>query len=282
LHIVRRDPQVFGYHQSRWTLRMLLTECHWLRLNTLSGLSQLLTRLGISYKRGRDYVHSPDRRYEDKVSVLQLALLRAWYEPERYVFLYQDEVSFYRQPTLDRAYESSGAAQPLARRSHRANTQFRGIGALNAITGQVTYRQHSKVRLSLLSEFYAVLCEEYPQVEVIYLAQDNWPIHFHPDILARLQPQHFPFPPKVPLNWPTTPTSRAVHDNLPIQILCLPTYASWLNPIEKLWRWLKQEILHLHRMSDDWQGLKLRVLDFMHQFEAASPDLLTYVGLWSD
>jgi len=30
---------------------------------------------------------------------------------------------------------------------------------------------------------------------------------------------------------------------LPIQIVQLPTYASWTNPIEKLWRKLKAEMV---------------------------------------
>ncbi len=273
---------MFGYAQSRWTLATLLKECDWLQLNTLGGLSQLLDRIGISYKRGRDYIHSPDRHYQDKLGYIQLALMRAWYEPDHYVFVYQDEFSYYRQPSLSRDYEAKGHHQPLARRSYYPNTQFRGIGAMNAITGQVTYRQYSKIGLRQLSNFYADLCADYPRVSVIYLAQDNWPIHFHPDVLARLQPQDFPFPPRVPPTWPSMPTQQAIVDDLPIQLLCLPTYASWLNPIEKLWRWCRQDVIHLHRLSDDWPTLKQHVLTFMLQFRSASPELLSYVGLWSD
>jgi len=32
-----------------------------------------------------------------------------------------------------------------------------------------------------------------------------------------------------------------------ITLVYLPTYAPWLNPIEKLWRKAYQEVLHLHR-----------------------------------
>jgi hypothetical protein len=66
---------------------------------------------------------------------------------------------------------------------------------------------------------------------------------------------------------------------LPIQLVFLPTYAPWLNPIEKLWRWLRQQVLHLHRLSDAWDQLKQRVLDFMIQFAHGSSELLHYVGL---
>lgn len=271
---------MLGFCQSRWKLESIAQACPWLRVTTAGGLSQVLNRLGISYKRARSYIHSPDEYYDDKLSVIQLCLLRTWYEPERYVFLYQDEFTYYRHPTLARAYEAKGRTQPLARLSYQSNTHFRVTAVMNAITGQVTYRQCSKITLAQLSDFYADVRIAYPDAEEIYVAQDNWPIHFHPDVLARLRPQNFfPGPPKVPPHWPTEPKLKAIRDNLPIRLLLLPTYASWLNPIEKLWRWLKQDVLHLHRISDDWQALKQAVANFLDDFEQDSPELLRYTGL---
>ncbi|MFQ5796076.1 MAG: transposase [Candidatus Bipolaricaulia bacterium] len=279
MHVVRREPAQFGFLQSRWTLERLGQVCDWLRITTVGGLSQLLKRLDIRYKRGRAYIHSPDRHYDDKLSLIELARLRAKYDPERYVFLYVDELTYYRQPRLASAYEATGRRQPLAYQSYRTNTAFRIVAALNACTGKVTYRQRSKISVPQLSAFYADICAAYPQAEIIYATQDNWPVHFHPDVLARLQVQAWPYRFKVPPNWPTEPTAKAVHDDLAIQILCLPTYASWCNPTEKLWRWLRQDILHLHRQSDDWQGLKQRAAAFLDQFQCGSPELLRYVGL---
>lgn len=282
LMVVRREPGLFGHRQSPWSLERILATCDWLKLGTIGGLSSLLKRLGISFKRARSYVHSPDRDYDAKVSYLTLCRMRAWYEPERYVFLYLDEVTYNRQPSVERAYEARGHQQALAQRSHKSDTQFRGIAALNALTGQVTYRQHSQIRLSNLSNFYAAIRDDYPDAEIIYVAQDNWPIHVHPDVVVRLQEQQSPFWPKVPSNWPDEARARAVRDDLPIQMVFLPTYASWLNPIEKLWRWLRQDVLHLHRLSDDWQALKQAVWDFMQPFASGSTELLHYVGLLYD
>jgi len=279
LHVVRREPQQFGHAASRWQLSSILQSSPWLHLTSLGGLSKLLKRLDIVYKGGRSYLHSPDQHYEAKVSYLDRCRQRAQADPQRYVFVYIDEVAFSRQPSLAKAYEQVGHHQPLARRSYRKDTLCRAIGALNALTGQVTYRQASRISLKVLSGFYAALRADYPQAEVIYAAQDNWPVHVHPDVLARLQPQTFPFWPNTPDNWPNRPHPRAVRDQLPIQLVFLPTYASWLNPIEKLWRWLRQKVLHLHRLSDDWLTLKQLVLDFMAQFRAGSQELLHYVGL---
>ena len=292
LHTVRREPSQFGKSTSRWSLSYIADVCKWLQINTLSGLSKLLKRLGISYKRGRSYVYSPDPNYQQKMDMIAQCLLKAWYAPERYALLYEDEFTIYRQPSVARDYEQMGKFQPLARRSYRSNTEFRGIGTLNAVTGQVTYHQASKANVRQLTVFYDKVVEDYPQLETIYMVQDNWPVHYHPDLLIHLQPQHFQFPIHKPKNWPDEPSPKAKRDaekrkakgvtKLPIRILQLPTYASWANPIEKLWRWVRQSILHLHRLSDDWQTLKERVIGFMQSFEQGSSELLQYVGLSPD
>lgn len=217
---------------------------------------------------------------------IALCLLKAWYEPEKYVFLYQDEFTYYRQPTLDRDYERMGKFQPLARRSYNSDTAFRGVGALNAISGQVTYQQSWKIGIRQLAQFYEAIMGDYPKATIVYVVEDNWPVHYHPDVLAYLQPQHFEFPIHRPSNWPIEPSAKvkkkAEKANFPIRILQLPTYASWANPIEKLWRWVRQTVIHLHRLSDDWSTLKQRIWDFILPFKRGSDELLKYVGLLPD
>lgn len=279
LLILRRCPSQFDYKRSRWTLSMLMETCDWLHVTTEGGMSQILKRLRISYKRGRDYVHSPDPHYQEKRALIQQIRAKSLAAPERYVFLYQDELTYYRQPTVARAYEATGHTQPLAQRSYSPNNAFRVVAAMNGLTGQVTYRQRAHTDTRCLSGFWYDLRKAYPDAEIIYVVLDNWPVHFHPDVLAPLQEQQWPWPPKLPGHWPQEPSAKAIHDTLPIQLVCLPTYASWLNPIEKLWRWLKQDILHLHRLSSDWQQLKQQLAQFLDKFLLGSSDLLRYTGL---
>jgi hypothetical protein len=279
LHVIRRTPEHFGYRRSRWTLAMLRSVCGWLRVHTDGGMSHLLRRLHISYKRGREYVHSPDAAYMTKVQ--QVALCRRQVEAasKRYALLYLDEVTYYRQPSVARAYAPQGHEQVLAHRSHRSNTQRRIVATLDALTGQVCYRQWAHINRWRLVDFYAEVCAAYADKETIFLVVDNWPVHYHPDVMACLAPQQYLMPPNLPPNWPTQATRQPRYSNLPLQLLSLPTYASWLNPIEKLWRWLKQEILHLHRQSDAWEHLQARIATFLDQFEQGSESLLRYTGL---
>lgn len=234
----------------------------------------------MSRKRARAYLHSPDPAYLEKLQEVVRVLELARQSDGKIVVLFADELTFYRQPTLAQAYcQAKSDRQPRARFSYQRNTSARVAGAVNALSGRVTYRLASKCGLKTLLKFYEQLCQSYPEAEVIYLIEDNWSVHFHPDILEALAEQQTPFELKVSRYWEKVKGKAWSGEKLPLQIVPLPTYASWTNPIEKLWRWLKQEVIHLHRQADDWQGLKAAIEKFLEGFGNASAEVLRYMGL---
>jgi transposase len=264
--------------QTRWTLAALkrAVPCYW--EYSLSGIWRILAGHKLRWRRGRDHLRSPDPDYQGKLA--QVAARRAEVEamPDASVLLYLDEVTYYRQPSLASAFGAAGRDTPRAERSWKSNATTRVVAALHAHTGQVTALQARQIGVAELIRFYRQLTETYPGTR-IYLVQDNWPVHFHPDVLAALEEQSSPFPFPRPPSWPAETSPQAKRLGLPIQLVTLPTYAPWTNPIEKLWRWLKQDVLHLHRHADDLPALRALVLDFLARFNDGSPDLLRYVGL---
>lgn len=248
-----------------------------LRLHSLPGLSQLLNRLQIHWKRARQHVRSPDPDYVQKLQDIRLLIQPTPGQLEPVVLVFEDEFTLYRHPSLAQAYEKAGKAQARAELGYKGNYTWRIAAALNLWTGQVVYQQARVMDVTRMILFYRKLCLAYPGLSV-YLLQDNWSIHYHPDLLAALQPQAFPYGVHVPSNWSRT-ERKVEHLQLPLHLLPLPTYASWTNPIEKLWRLLKQEVLHVHRYEDEWPALKQRIFAFLDQFSAGSKDLLHYVGL---
>ncbi len=284
LHVVRRDPHQLGVERTRWSLESIRLVCDWLGKITPGGLSQLLKRLEIGWKGARAHIHSPDPNYLAKLADIAVQVGRRQACGGRIVTMYMDELSFYRQPTIAKAYEERGRLpRPLAELSYQSNTPTRIVGALDVYDGRVVYLQCNLVSVSRMVAFYKHVCAAYPEAERINLVMDNWPQHFHPDVLVALEPQETRWPRNLPPRWRRDPSEEAVRRwgelKLPIQALPLPTYASWTNPIEKLWRKLKQDYLHLHRLADRLDQLREGVAQFLDQFADGSHDLLRYVGL---
>ena len=250
--VLQQAPETFGINATRWCLTHLRKALPWLSTYSLPGIWLALGRLGLGRKRGRLSVHSPDRQYQEKLCRIQQVRQVAHRYPQRVVMVYGDEFSLYRQPTLGPVYALKGE-EPRARLSWKANTRQRISGALNPLTGQVTFTQGYKMGVKGLQGFLQELRSTYPN-QILVLVWDNWTVHHHPRVLEEAQ-------------------------RLKIHLLWLPTYAPWTNPIEKLWRWVKGTLLHHHRKADRWEELKAQVAQFLGQFKQGSPELLRYVGL---
>ena len=224
---------------------------------------------------------SPDDAYEAKCQILQTIRRQALKNNPNGVLLYQDEVSYESEPSLAKAYGAEGNRQPKA--SHRPSNQHKAriAGAMDAQTGEVQYLQSEKIGRKELITFYEQLVETWPD-QRLYMVQDNWPVHFHPQVMETLETQISPWTFWIPDNWPNNKEAIQHDGPLPIQIVRLPTYAPWLNPIEKLWRWLKQNVIHMHELADDWSKLKRKVISFLDRFQTGSQQLLKYTGLLPD
>jgi hypothetical protein len=284
--VVRREPRLLGIDRTRWTLATVGTAVPWLADHTASGVWRALDALDVVLKRARDHVHSPDPAYEAKRAAIADALAAARASDGRVVALFQDEVTLHRHPSLACAYAARGRDHPLAERGLRGDATARIVGTLDARDGRVVWRRRRTLDLPALVGFYREVAAAYPAADRIAIILDNWPVHFHPDLLVALAPQDCPFPFPRPGNWPTEPSAAAVRKwgelRLPIRLVPLPTYASWLNPIEKLWRWLRQDVVHLHPWADDLPGLHAEADRFLGRFTHGAPacrDLLRYAGL---
>ena len=241
---------------SRWTLKTVRASFPWLKDRSLSGVWRLLQRCELRVRSARVQHYSPDPDYVTKQAHLLTCLRTAAEEPERVALVFLDEMGYHRWPEPTTAWAPRAPSPALeTERGGTSQQQWRVIGALNALTGRVDYREKYIVGREQVIGFYRQLAEAYGTVERLYVVQDNWSIHRHPDVVAALT---------------TLPQ---------LEVVWLPTYAPWLNPIEKLWRWLRQEQLYLHRYASDWATLRQRINAFLDQFAAGSHALLRYVGL---
>ena len=237
----------------------------------------VMKRLKVHYKASRSYIHSPDTAYEDKWAHIEQTVKMT--VEQDVVVLFLDELTFYNQPTIADAYAEVGHDQSPVHRAYGADKQSRIIGTMEAKTGKVAFFQRNKITIACIISFLQHLVKIHENKR-IFIVIDNWPVHYHPDVLAALQEQQWVKYFRTPDSWKNIkPKKKYQNLNLPIQFIPLPTYASWLNPIEKLWRWLKQDVLHNHNVADDWDKLRLKVSQFLSQINEHPEDLLKYTGL---
>ena len=249
-------PTPDGPAPSRWTLRGVRATFAWLQGYSLSGVWRVLHRQGLHIRSAQVRQHSPDPEYATKRDHLLDCLRDAAAHPDQVVLVFLDEMGYYRWPAEGRSWSAAAPLPaPLAERDGPNNKQWRVIGALNALSGRVDYLDAYIIGREKVVRFYHQLATAYPHARRIYVVQDNWSIHRHADVVDALValPQ--------------------------IEPVWLPTYAPWLNPIEKLWRWLREQVLTLHRLAGDWDTLRERVNAFLNQFAEESHVLLHYVGL---
>jgi putative transposase len=255
--VVHRAPRLFGLPRTRWTLALLRAVVPWLAPVSLVTVWHLLKRAKLVYKRGRRAVHSPDPAYDRRVARIAQIHALAARAPDRVVVLYQDELTYYRRPTVGYAYARQGSADPPADQGQGSNTRRRIASLLNAATGvthswqRASFDRHTWIRLVRA----AAAC--YPAAQWVYVIVDNWPVHHHPEV-------------------------RRAFRGTKVRLIYLPTYSPWLNPVEKFWRWLYQDVLHQHEWVNAWTHLQEEVQAWLDQWTEPAPELLRYVGLQPD
>ena len=255
--VLHQTPGHYGLQRSRWRYQDLHRALRWLEGGSDAGIYKVLKRLGFSRKQALRFIHSPDPGYREKWQRILRAYHEALVRPDEVILLFQDEFTYYRHAEIRKILQRAGGRQQYHRQAPGANTKSRLTAAMNAVTGRTLVLQRSKVGCQELATFYEQIRQAYPDAQTIYLVQDNWPIHFHPKVLDAVT-QHR------------------------LSLLPLPTYASWLNPIEKLWRWLRQDLLHNADESQPFKQLRLQVNAWFTQFENGSLYLLHYCGILSE
>jgi hypothetical protein len=175
--------------------------------------------------------------------------------PEEVVLVVLDAMGDRRWPQTARDWMLA-APHPAHQLRHAGPTdrQQRLLGALNALTGQVTCLDTSRVGREPLGAFYRQLDPIAAEARRVSVVQDHWSIHHHD---------------AVQVTWRQVPRLDPVW---------LPTSAPGLTPIETLWHPLRRDVLTGHRLADEWPQLRQQVNAFLDQFAHGSTALLRSVG----
>ena len=224
--LVEQDPREIGKPFSVWTCLDLVKEL------TEKGLVEVCAETVRRHLRQLDYrvirpvlsVNSPDPNYESKAQHLKECQEKA--RKGEIILLYEDEVDLNLLPGVIRCWAKRGQQRKIL--TPGQNQKRYGFGAVNFITGQVTYRvgerKNSDGFIDLVERIVADYCPgEVYQGPKIGLVVDNYIIHRSKKSLACLE--------KYADRLETVP---------------LPTYAPMLNVIEMLWKYLRKKVTHNH------------------------------------
>jgi transposase len=221
--VLHRSPLLYGVDRNSWCLHVIRQCIDWMGSLTLSGVCKLLRRLKVVYKRGRAHVHSPDEQYDQKLAAIQAARQEARQARGEVVFLYEDECTVLLRPLVGKSYRGRSERGQKATGATAENVRL--AACVDAETGQVLWRRRAHYNLREMYRFFFFVQKQYPDAKVIYLALDNWPVHFHPYVQEHLE---------------------TMKGGNRIRFLPLPTYAPWTNPTEKYWLKLTREWLRFH------------------------------------
>lgn len=130
---------------------------------------------------------------------------------------------------------------------------YYGVGAVNYYTGETIVQFQPHKRHQEIAQLLAALVEKHP-TETIYVAWDNASMHEDEEVDAVVQ----------------ATAGRLV-------LLYLPTYSSWLNPIEMLWRHFRREVTHCD-LFETMQALLPAAQGFFDRSNLCPSTILSVIG----
>jgi hypothetical protein len=151
--VLHRSPVLYGHDRHSWTLETLRQTIDWLRQVSLPGISKLLRRLKVVYKRGRAHVHSPDLAYNQKLAAIEAALAQARQAPAgEVVFLYEDEFTAYLRPLVGQSYR--GRSERGQKATGTTGETVRLAGCVDALSGRVVWRRRGRYNVKEMYRFF--------------------------------------------------------------------------------------------------------------------------------
>jgi hypothetical protein len=223
----------------------------WGRDAALRGIARIRDRLGITWPRARRHGPRPDPHYPANLQEIADVVADAPAPPNPVAPVDRDDVTVTRRPPLANGDGRAGADQVRAERRWATDGDRRSVGSLDVVPGQGGTRRATTMGRATRVRFSQDRHAASPEAECIDGILDTWPVHFHPDVLVARAPHTTRWALSRPGNGPATPRGRAVRRagdvRRPIQLMPLPTDASWRRLIEQLGRWMRQEVTHLHR-----------------------------------
>jgi transposase len=241
--LLHRSPRTFGQPRSTWTLGLVAQVCFekgWTpHVLSPDAIRLAVKRLGISWRRAKHWIRSPDPAYARKKKARDRLIRWAESHPD-WVLGFQDECWWSRlaQPNLH-AWAGEEPLRLLELEARRDDPDRKALccyGLFRADTAQMLVRFVDGRPVSQVTvDYLAWLCEQLAREgkKALLLVWDNasWHISQHVRV------------------WLKEHNRRAKREGGVRIVVChLPSKSPWLNPIEPRWLHGKKAIAEPERL----------------------------------
>jgi DDE superfamily endonuclease/winged helix-turn-helix protein len=235
IEILHHKPGAYGINRSNWTQESLAEAFEKLygQMPSKSTVSRLLKQAGLSWKKSRKVLTSPDPNYREKVELL-LRTLQSLKADEDLFFI--DELGPLQIRRYGgRCYIPKGEA-PSHPQNQRAKGSITIYGALSAITNQVTWFYGDTKDSAGMIDLVEILYNQFHCKSKIYLTWDAASWHGSNELVEWADELNA---------W-----NGAKGSGPRIEFIPLPASAQFLDVIEAVFSAMKRAVIH----NSDYQS----------------------------
>jgi transposase len=235
IEILHHKPKVYGINRSNWTQRSLAEAFEKLygQRPSKSTVSRLLRQAGLSWKKSRKVLTSPDPNYREKVELL-LRTLQSLKANEDLFFI--DELGPLQVKRYGgRCYTPKGDT-PTHPQNQRAKGSITLYGALSATTNQVTWFYGNTKDSAGMIDLVEILYNQHHDKARIYLSWDAASWHGSNELVEWADNFN---------TWNNANSSGPIIGFVP-----LPSSAQFLDVIEAVFSAMKKAVIH----NSDYQS----------------------------
>lgn len=259
--IILAGPNASGLPNSCWNLSLVqdIVRDRFGVFLSLSQISRILKKSGLSYKKGSPYLHLRDEQQRKAWLEKEFPDIVRQAKKENAAILFQDEVGFHSGCT---GYTWGERGQIVLVPHPGKNLSFKAFGAIDIVNHKFTYHVSRRLNSTTFLDFMKIVKRKYQDQKVIMIC-DNVNYHKSKKVLSAMGPD----------------LSKT------IQIELLPTYSPDYNPIEQLWKIMKGQYFKnfLAKTEDELRKRVLFVFRSVQQKFGKFQDCYTkWSGIISD
>lgn len=215
---------------------------------SVSGMTQLLHRLGFVYKKAKIIPGKADAEKQEAYLAMLMKLLENKHENDPHYFT--DGVHPQHNTMPSHGWIKKGEDKVIKTNSARKRINING--ALNSETLEVITHTDETINAQSTIELFKAIEARHPSSKNIYITLDNAQYYRSKLVKAYLE------------------TSK-------IKLLFLPSYAPNLNLIERLWKYMKKELMRnkYYEKFSDFKNAFSQFFENIHQHNDKLSTLLT-------